>query len=102
MYRIEVKNNSKEKVFVFCPSVISVKEWIYSQLLNAMHEDLKCNTTLSTTADITECYSRAFGFLQDATEEDIELASAAFSTYHNVKYVVTWQPDEYLQTVNLI
>lgn len=41
MYQIQVKDNSKEKVFVFCPSVISVKEWIYTQLLNAMHEDLK-------------------------------------------------------------
>lgn len=50
MYQIEIKDNSKEKVFVFCPSAISVKEWIYTQLLNAMHEDLKYHTTLATHA----------------------------------------------------
>lgn len=100
MYQIEVKNNSKEKVFVFCPSVISVKEWIYTQLLNAMHEDLKYHTTLATTADITECYSRAFGHLQQADED--ELTSTSFSTYHDVKYVVKYQPDENLKLVNLV
>ena len=100
MYQIEVKNNSKEKVFVFCPSAISVKEWIYTQLLNAMHEDLKYHTTLTTTADIAECYSRAFGQLQEVDED--ELSSIAFSTYHDVRYVVRYLPDDNLKLVNLV
>lgn len=100
MYCIEVKDNSKEKVFVFCPSALSVKEWIYTQLLNAMHEDLKYHTTLATMADITECYSRAFGCLQEANDD--ELTSMSFSTYHGVEYVVKYQPDENLKLVNFV
>ena len=100
MYQIEVKDNSKEKVFVFCPSVLSVKEWIYTQLLNAMHEDLKYHTTLATTADIMECYRCAFGLLQQVDED--ELTSVSFSTYHNVEYVVKYQPDGNLKLVNFV
>ena len=100
MYCIEVKDNSKEKVFVFCPSVLSVKEWIYTQLLNAMHEALKYHTTFAPTAEITECYSCAFGLLRQVDED--ELISVSFSTYHNVEYVVKYLPDENLKLVNLV
>lgn len=40
-YTIKVKDDSTEEgIIVICPSAISVKGWIYTQLLRAMREDI--------------------------------------------------------------
>ena len=99
MYTIEVKDNSKERVIVICPSLISVKEWIYSQLLRAMREDVAMNVTLATMREIVAHYDTQLINLDDFDEE---VGVNSFTAYCDTRYVVKYSPDENLNLVNVI
>ena len=99
MYSIEVKDNSKERVVVLCPSLISVKEWIYTQLLRAMREDVAMNVTLATMREISATYTTQLINLDEFDED--ELATGVFSTYHDTQYVVTYNAGDF-KTVKVI
>lgn len=86
MHTIEVKDNSKERVIVVCPSLISVKEWIYTQLLRAMREDVAMNETLATMREMVAHYDTQLINLDDFDEE---VGTNSFTTYRDTRYVVT-------------
>lgn len=99
MYTIEVKDDSKEKVYIVCPSLISMKEWIYTQLLRAMREDVAMDVTLATMREILSYYTTQMINLGDF---DDEVGCDSFSTYHDTRYVVKYNPDYRLKAVNII
>lgn len=99
MYTIEVKDISKEKVYIVCPSLISAKDWIYTMLLRAMREDIALDVCAPTMREILSHYTTQIINLDDF---DDEVGLNTFSTYHDTRYVVKYNPDEYLKTVNVI
>lgn len=99
MYTIEVKNNSKEKVYIVCPSLISMKDWIYTMPLRAMREDIALDVCAPTMREILSHYTTQMINLDDF---DDEVGCNSFSTYHDTRYVVKYNPDECLTTVNVI
>lgn len=99
MYTIEVKDDSKEKVYIVCPSLISMKDWIYTMLLRAMREDIALDVCAPIMREILSHYTTQMINLDDF---DDEVGCNSFSTYHDTRYVVKYNPDECLKTVNII
>lgn len=99
-YSIQVKDDStKERIIVLCPSVISVKEWLYRQLLRAMREDVAMNVTLNTMREIVSFYDTQLIKLDDFDTD--EMASGTFETYRGAKYEVNYHVEPF-KTVNVI
>ena len=100
MYTIKVKDDStKESIIVVCPSAISVKEWIYTQLLGAMREDVAMNVTLATMREVVAFYDTQFVRLDDFDTD--EMTTGRVETYHGVKYEVNYHVEPF-KTVNVI
>lgn len=92
MYQIKVKDDSiKESITVICPSAISAKEWIYTQLLRAMREDTAMKVTLATMREIVNFYATQFAriddFAVDATTDGL------VEIYHGAIYFIRYIVD---------
>ena len=99
-YSIQVKDDStKERIIVLCPSAISVKEWLYTQLLRAMREDVAMNVTLKTMREIVSFYDTQLVRLDDFDAD--EMASGTFETYHGAIYEVNYHVEPF-KIVNVI
>ena len=99
-YSIQVKDDStKERIIVLCPSAISVKEWLYTQLLRAMREDVAMNVTLNTMREIVSFYDTQLVRLDDFDAD--EMATGRVETYHGVKYDIDCYAEPF-KTVNVI
>lgn len=100
MYTIKVKDDStKESIIVVCPSTISVKEWIYTQLLRAMREDVAINVTLATMREVVAFYDTQFVRLDDFDTD--EMTTGRVETYRGVKYDIDCYAEPF-KTVNVI
>lgn len=99
MYTIEVKDDSKEKVYIVCPSLISMKDWIYTMLLRAMREDIALDVCASTMREILSYYTTQMINLDDF---DDEVGCNSFTTYHDTRYIVKYQPDDSINLVKII
>lgn len=99
-YTIKVKDDStKESIIVICPSAISVKEWIYTQLLRAMREDIAMNVTLTTMREIVAFYNTQLVNLDDFDTDPMWLGTV--ETYHGVIYDIEYYVEP-IKTVNVV
>ena len=88
MYKIDVKDeNSKERVFVICPDILSVKDWIFTQLLHAMRENVMLTVSSPTMHKIVRHYDTQLTALEDFRGDG--MANATFSTFYGVEYEVS-------------
>ncbi len=98
MYQIKVKDDStKERIIVICPSAISVKEWLFTQLLHEMRKDVAIDETLSTMREIITFYATQLMNLDDF-DMDLIISTVVVETYHGVKYVI----DYYVEPLNTV
>lgn len=83
MYAIEIKDRS-EHVVVVCPTLSSAKDWIYTQIINYMREDVAKDLNLSTMYEITQHYADELEALRKLRED--AAINKRFCTYRSKEY----------------
>lgn len=99
MYQIEVIDTTRERVIVICETLLNAKDWIYTQILHAMREDIAISVSYPTMREIVSLYDAQLISLDNLDEEDC--VDAVIETYRSAKYHIKeyYEPIRTVKTI---
>jgi len=99
MYQIEVIDTTRERVIVICETLLNAKDWIYTQILHAMREDIAISVSYPTMREIVSFYDTQLINLDNLDEEDC--VDAVITTYRSARYHIReyYEPIRTVKTI---